>query len=190
MVRNGQASACPCVIERKLQVILPQRYWQASFDDFHGAAHNVAFDWIVNPSDGLFITGACGTGKTHLAAAIVRHLTVKRVGVAFKRSADFYREVRELFRTDSEAMEGAIISPLEKARFLIFDDLGAGSLSDCERRYTLELLDTRLNRMRPTVVTSNWSLQEIADKMDDRIASRLSGFAALELAGKDRRIAA
>jgi len=82
------------------------------------------------------------------------------------------------------------MSPLEKARYLILDDLGAGSLSDCERRYTLELLDTRLNKMRPTVVTSNWSLQEIAERMDDRIASRLAGFAALELAGNDRRIKA
>lgn len=187
-MRDGRASACQCVIEGKIQAALPGRYWKASLVDFQGATRDLADDWILNPSDGLFVTGACGTGKTHLAAAIVRHLTVKRVGVIFKRSADFYREVRELFRTDSAATECAIMSPLEKTRFLIFDDLGAGSLSDCERRYTLELLDTRLNQMRPTVVTSNWNLQQIADKMDDRIASRLAGFVALELAGKDRRI--
>ena len=187
-MQNGRAAPCQCVAERKIRAVLPERYWNAKMEDFHVAAHDLAADWILNPSNGLFVTGACGTGKTHLAAAIVRHLIVKRVGVVFKRSADFYREVRELFRTGSEASEGAIMSALEKARFLVFDDLGAGSLSDFERRYTLELLDTRLNRMRPTVVTSNWSLQEISERMDDRIASRLAGFAALELAGTDRRI--
>jgi len=80
------------------------------------------------------------------------------------------------------------MSTLEKSRFLVLDDLGAGSLSDCERRYTLELIDTRLNSMRPTIVTSNWNLEEISERMDDRVASRLAGFAALELAGKDRRL--
>ena len=66
------------------------------------------------------------------------------------------------------------MSPVERMRFLVLDDLGAGSLSDCERRYTLELIDTRLNKLRPTIVTSNWNLQEIAERMDDRIASRLA----------------
>ena len=82
------------------------------------------------------------------------------------------------------------MSAVERVRFLVFDDLGAGSLSDCERRYTLELLDTRQNKLRPTVVTSNWDLQEIAERMDDRVASRLAGFAALELSGKDKRLRA
>jgi DNA replication protein DnaC len=147
-------------------------------------------DWLFNPSDGLFITGPCGTGKTHLVAGIVRQFIFKGVNIAFKRSADFHREVREMFRPDSPICEAALMSTLEKARFLVLDDLGAGSLSDCERRYTLELLDTRLNSMRPTIITSNWSLQEIAERMDERIASRLAGFAALELTGKDKRLAA
>lgn len=145
-------------------------------------------EWLFNPTDGLFITGPCGTGKTHLAAGIVRQFTLKGTGVVLKRCADFHREVREMFRADSTVCESALMSPLEKTRFLVLDDLAAGSLSDCERRYTLELLDVRLNSLRPTIVTSNWSLQEISERMDDRIASRLAGFTALELAGKDRRI--
>jgi len=167
---------------------IPERYWKARLEDFSGTAYELVMDWILNPSDGLFITGACGTGKTHLAAGIVRQFISKGANVVFKRSADFHREVREMFRADSAICEAALMSTLEKSRFLVLDDLGAGSLSDCERRYTLELIDTRLNSMRPTIVTSNWNLEEISERMDDRVASRLAGFAALELAGKDRRI--
>lgn len=185
---SGRASQCACTIERKVRAALPERYWTAKLDDFSGPAYELVMGWLFNPSDGLFITGPCGTGKTHLAAGIVRQFILKGTGVVFKRSADFHREVREMFRQDSMVCESALMSPIEKSRFLVLDDLGAGSLSDCERRYTLELLDVRLNRMRPTIVTSNWSLQEIADRMDDRIASRLAGFAALELAGNDRRV--
>ena len=61
-------------------------------------------------------------------------------------------------------------------------------MSDAERRFTLEILDRRANRLKPTVITSNWSLQEIGEKMDDRIISRLSGFTRLELSGNDRRM--
>src|SRR5713101_6680601 len=127
-------------------------------------------DWLLNPSDGLFVTGPCGTGKTHLGAAIVRQFITKGANVKLVRCADFYRDVRQMFMAQSPVAESAVLSPLENARYLVLDDLGAGSLSDCERRYSLELVDVRLNRLRPTVVTSNWSLAEISERMDDRIA--------------------
>lgn len=187
-MRNGKAVLCGCTIERKVRAVLPERYWRAELEDFSGPVCEFIRGWFLNPSDGLFINGACGTGKTHLAAGIVRQFIFKGANVAFKRSADFFCEVREMFKEHFEGGETSVISPLERVRFLVFDDLGAGSLSDCERRYTLKLIDTRLNKLRPTVVTSNWNLQEIAERMDDRIASRLAGFAALELVGNDRRI--
>lgn len=71
---------------------------------------------------------------------------------------------------------------------LIIDDLGSGGLSDFERRTTLDILNGRINALRPTIVTSNWDLQEISDRMDDRIASRLAGFTMLQMTGTDRRI--
>ena len=70
---------------------------------------------------------------------------------------------------------------------LVLDDLGAGSLSDHERRCTLELLERRLNAMRPTVVTTNWTIEQIGKLMDERIASRLSAFAVISFIGKDLR---
>jgi hypothetical protein len=42
--------------------------------------------------------------------------------------------------------------------------------------------------MRPTVVTTNWTIEQIGKRMDERIASRLSGFMVIALIGKDRRV--
>jgi DNA replication protein DnaC len=74
-----------------------------------------------------------------------------------------------------------------RTALLVLDDLGAGSLSDHERRCTLELLDKRLDAMRPTVVTTNWTIEQIGKRMDERIASRLSGFVVMAFTGKDLR---
>lgn len=49
----------------------------------------------------------------------------------------------------------------------------------------------KLNRlsfgMRPTVVTTNWTIEQIGERMDERIASRLSEFMVIALVGGDRR---
>lgn len=186
LVKNGKAYRCKCTVERGIAARLPERYRKASLEDFHGETLALIVNWLSHPTDGLFITGTVGTGKTHLAAAIVRHLIEARTDVTFRRCARFYADVRETYRTN--ASEETVLEPLEQTRFLVLDDLGAGSLSDHERRFTLELLERRLNKNRPTVMTSNWSLEDIAQRMDDRIASRLSLFFHIELAGEDLRV--
>lgn len=186
-MQEGKAHRCSCAIERKIASLLPERYRKASLEDFHGDTLTTTVVWLRKPTDGLFITGPVGTGKTHLVAAIVKHLTESSIDATFKRCAQFYADVREMFRMENYS-QNSVLGPLERTRFLALDDLGAGSLSDSERRYTLEILDRRLNKVRPTMVTSNWRLGDIAEKMDDRIASRLAGFTGIELAGEDWRL--
>jgi hypothetical protein len=48
-------------------------------------------------------------------------------------------------------------------------------------------LDRRLNDVLPTCVTTNWSPEQIAERMDDRIASRIQSFVLLRLDGSDWR---
>jgi DNA replication protein DnaC len=174
------------LIERRIAADLPERFRKARLGDFPKETGRLASRWLAKPTDGLFIAGLVGAGKTHLAAAILRDRAERRIGVIFRRCADFFRDLRETYRANCS--EETVLEPLDRVCFLILDDLGAGSLSDHERRFALELLDRRLNAIRPTIVTSNWNLEQIAERMDDRIASRLSSFTAIELAGEDRRL--
>jgi DNA replication protein DnaC len=153
--------------------------------EFPQGVQNAAMAWLANPRDGLLITGAVGTGKTHLAAALVRTLLLINQEALFRRCADLYLALRESYRLD--VGEESVLAEYMRHRFLFLDDLGAGSLSDHERRITLEVLDRRLNDLLPTCVTANWSTQEIAEKMDERIASRIESFTSLRLDGRDRR---
>jgi hypothetical protein len=185
ILKNSIVRPCRCAAERKIAARLPEKYRAAKLDDFQRDVSEVVREWIRQPSAGLFIFGGVGRGKTHLASGIFRYLVEAWTHVVFQRCAKFYEDVRETFRTNSS--EGAVLNPLERVRFLIFDDLGAGKLSDYERRLALELIEQRINSNRPTVVTTNWSLDQISELMDDRIASRLSLFTQLKLTGEDLR---
>jgi DNA replication protein DnaC len=97
-----------------------------------------------------------------------------------------YSEIRATYKSEGPT-EANILSQYCDVPVLALDDLAGGSLSDYERRTTLNLLDRRWNEKRPTVVTCNWSLEEIGERMDARISSRLRGCAAIILGGHDRR---
>lgn len=176
---------CVCVAEKRVQRKLPQRYRSASLLDFSQSWRDAAMAWLERPADGLLITGKAGVGKTRFAAAMVRTLILIHQDVCFERCADFYSRLREAIRM--KLPEEAAFADFCKSRFMFLDDLGAGSLSDHERRSTLELLDRRLNKELPTCVTTNWTIEEIAEKIDERIASRLQSFTQLALDGPDRR---
>lgn len=185
---NRRARECVCVVQKRILLRIPERFREALLFDFPDSIVEFVAKWIMHPGDGLVLTGPAGTGKTHLAAGIVKALLELRHEVQFVRCSEVYQSAREIYRDNTD--ENELYWKYAQPEFLILDDLGAGSLSDHERRVTLELLDRRINKLnRPTCLTTNWGLAEISRKFDERIASRLQGFKILELEGADRRAA-
>src|SRR5579864_5456185 len=121
---GSMAMICGCAIQSKIKIALPERYQDARLDDFSAAVRDPVTAWLDRPTDGLFVAGNCGTGKTHLGAAITRHLISKSIPVKFLRCADLFRGIREMFKSDSPYAESELMTPLEKCRVLILDDLG------------------------------------------------------------------
>ena len=185
ILRDGKVFRCPCSIDRRLAVRLPEKYRGARLADFNASIRQFIESWLVRPTSGLFIFGAVGTGKTHLAAAMFQALLQVQADVTFERAAQFFAALQESYRANTSTE--TIVEELERPRFLILDDIGSGALSDHERRFTLEVIERRVNRNRPAILTSNWNRQEIGEKMDARISSRLALFTELELSGVDLR---
>jgi DNA replication protein DnaC len=176
---------CKCAVERKIASRVPALYKEARLTDFQEEIQSFVVGNIANSGAGILISGPVGSGKTRLAAAVVRHLIESGVEALFVTAERFFAKLRETLQTG--ASEESVFSEFVGVPFLVLDDLGAGSLSDHERRSALALLDRRMNAKRPTIATTNWDLQRIADLMDDRIASRLSEFEKIELGGRDWR---
>jgi DNA replication protein DnaC len=177
---------CECVKEKRVMARIPERYRKASLLDFDEETRALILDWMARPSDGLFLTGKAGRGKTYLAAAIVRTFLLINREAWFHRADDLFAQVRRGYRDGID--EDDTLKKFLVGDYAVLDDVGAGSLSDHERRCTLAVIDRRFGLCCSTIVTTNWDLEQIAQRMDERIASRLASFTQIEMGGRDRRI--
>jgi hypothetical protein len=88
-----------------------------------------------------------------------------------------------------ERGEMGLIEKYAGSRCLIMDDLGVEKTSKWSMQALYSIIDRRYRDERQTLVTSNLTLNEIAEKVGDRIASRIAGMCkVVEIKGADRRL--
>lgn len=168
---------------RASMATIPPRYTSARMRDFGRRE-------IADSDAGWFIFGPNGTGKTHLASALVRRQMVPRNGT--ERAEWWYvpellLAFRETFQKDAEQSEDEFCDRLAKTPLLVLDDLGAEKVSEWSQASLLSIINRRLDYMRPTIVTSNLTLNDL-QAASPRTASRVSSYVQIKLDGADRRI--
>lgn len=136
-------------------------------------------------SPSLFMFGATGLGKTFLSGCIARELLNKGYSVAFDSIQNYVREIeREHFGRSENDTLGALL----RADLVILDDLGSEFSSNFNEPAIYNIINSRLNMGKPTIVSSNLSLEELSKRYDDRIISRITGmFYTLRFIGEDVR---
>jgi len=140
-----------------------------------------------NPAgDNLYLWGACGVGKTHLAYAVARRCFEESLSVTMLLAGQISRKVR---MKDPE-QEQAAIDNLVQVEVLVLDDVGTGTETAYTRQILQEILDCRNFWDRAgLVITSKFSLDALAEKLnDDAIPSRLASVCqVIEVKGIDHR---
>lgn len=181
---------------------VPPLFAQARLDDFGDEVRGALGD--LEAGDGYLLCGATGRGKTHLAAAVLRewiatgHASRMRryalreeaeISAWFCELPGLLAEIRRSFgdRENGGRNERALVKPLREARALVLDDLGAERVSAWTLSVVYEVVNHRLARLMPTIVTTNVSIDDIHG-WDPRIASRLASLAIVRLEGPDRRL--
>jgi DNA replication protein DnaC len=138
----------------------------------------------------IYMYGGVGVGKTYAMAALIRYY----IGSGFKCTRlnfnDFCVSVRSTFSSSSKITEEEMIKPLKEVDKLFIDDLGLSSEEESKFSYqTLySILNKRQERMLPTFISSNKTIEQIGQTFDARIASRLQGALIIKMTGKDRRV--
>lgn len=119
----------------------------------------------------LILLGDIGTGKTRLCRAIAHEAVFRGITTAFVSSVD---------------LASADIDELAKIRLLFLDDLGVEADTPTRAERLFRLVDARWNAGRPTVISSNLSLDALADRLGERVWDRIDG-PVLVLTGPSRR---
>lgn len=114
----------------------------------------------------LVLCGPSGCGKSHLAQEI-RNTARRELGFD-ERTAQMWKCSRYAERLRNGYWD--FQEHLMRLPLLVLDDLGAEQASDMWLGKLFDLLDGRLDKW--TVITSNLSVSDVAEKLDVRIASR------------------
>ncbi len=176
---------------------VPKRFMDANINEFSGLEEN---------ESGLYIVGPCGTGKTHYLSALMREKILSTHGnrsyhltYYYNRpeSSDYPRfisipdlllKIRSTFSDDSTTEE-EIIERYSNIGILMLDDIGSEKPTEWVLQTLYLIIDHRYRELKETYITSNLSLDQLAARLSDRIASRIAGMCkVLKLDGKDRRI--
>lgn len=133
-------------------------------------ALRLAKSFVLKREFGLWFVGGCGTGKTHLAAGIVRELVRDRVPVLFRYVPSLLDELRDMV---VDGTSEPIDRLVRRVDVLVLDDLGCEKRTDWAVERLTMIVNERVLGRQVTVVTSNLAPDEAALRLGDRIVSRL-----------------
>jgi len=176
---------------------VPPKYRNCSFDNFHvmdenykcatACKHYLSHHQAEFP--GLYLFGNCGTGKTHMVSAITRELVLKGKQVVFTCVPRLCFEIKKAFDEEFKISEQDAIKTYTDCEYLVLDDLGVEKPTEWVRKTLSYVIYERDNMFKPTIITSNLSLDEIAGQVDQRTASRIAGMGrVMRVQGPDWRL--
>lgn len=138
-------------------------------------------------STSLYFYGRTGLGKTHLSLAIANEAIKKGYNVIYGSVINFLNKMeKEKFSRADSGVDTEKI--LIDADLLILDDLGAEFLTAYTVSAIYNIINSRICRGVPTIISSNLDLDEIKQRYPESIASRIIGnFSTVEFIGNDVR---
>lgn len=116
----------------------------------------------------LFLYGAFGSGKTHLALAIANERIAALVPVLFSAAPDLIDTIRSGY---NDGTYQALMEQTKNVELLALDDFGIGKQGAETNEYRLlfQILNHRSLQMLPTVITSNIAPEGIEPRLRSRI---------------------
>lgn len=140
-------------------------------------------------SPSLLFHGGVGLGKTHLSLAIAGEVIGKGYDVVYGSAHSLFSKIeRERFGRGATPQDDTL-SLLNSCDLLIIDDLGAEFVTQLSVSILYDIVNTRLLRGRPTIISTNLNSSGLEQKYTDRIVSRLSGgYTWVPFEGNDMRI--
>lgn len=139
-------------------------------------------------SSSILMFGKTGLGKTHLSLAIANEVLQKGFSVLYDSVINFLRQVeKEHFGREEKGTD--TLEMLLSCDLLILDDLGTEFRSQFYQSAVYNIVNTRMNRKKPTIISTNMDYDGISYQYDERITSRIfTTYTCLQFVGTDVRV--
>ena len=140
------------------------------FDDLKRYA-----DEFTKDSANLLFVGGTGLGKTHLSTAVAKTVIEKEYYVIYETATNIFSDFESDRFRDRYSDEKPVATKYMECDLLIIDDLGTEVVTNFTVSCLYNLINTRLNKKLPIILSTNLNSQEIRKLYNDRITSRLFG---------------
>jgi DNA replication protein DnaC len=159
------------------QAEIPRQYSHCTLEDFDVAFASVnqslskavitAKKFVEQypvEKEGMLLWGDCGTGKTHLAIAIIKELIQEKGARCLFRGysallkqiqATYSRQMIADEETGVVLTEYSILRDVTEVDVLVLDDLGAEKSSEWTLSMLYHVINERYNEGRTTIITTN-----------------------------------
>lgn len=123
---------------------------------------------------GFIFSGACGTGKNHLAAAIGHYLIAKGRSVLCITVADLMMRFRETYKKNAKLTERELLNEFCKVDLFILDEVGVQHQHSENAQIIInQLVDRRTSHKRPLGMLTNLNGEQIRAVLGDRVLDRM-----------------
>ena len=170
-------------------------YYRQSKDSFarmsaiYKVLYKYAEDFDTESAGNIAMFGATGLGKTHLSSAVAGVIIEKGNDVYYTSATNMFADFEQKRFGNSISLDvTGDISQYFSSDLLIIDDLGTEVINQFTVSCLYNVINTRLNRKKATILSTNLTQDEFRKKYWDRIASRVFGeFTVLPFCGVDVR---
>lgn len=173
--RKKQALKDMEVIDRLRKLsLMDDKFKNSTFDNFKTSKYNeknlklcnryaTAFDKMLEKNQGLLMWGNVGTGKSFAAACIANYLLNNKTPVIMTSLVKMLETIQPNPESETE-----IIAKMNRARLVIFDDLGAERNTDYALEKIYNIIDSRYRQNLPMILTTNLTVDEMQQETDMR----------------------
>lgn len=131
------------------------------------------FDSVRKTGRSFLMLGTVGTGKTHLSIGIALEVMKSSHSAVFTSASKIFRSIKDTYHKGSHQKESEAMAVYTQCDLLIIDEVGVQRGSDFEKETFFDVINERYENMRPTIILSNLTIDEIKVFLGERVFDRL-----------------
>ena len=136
----------------------------------------------------LLFTGNTGLGKTFLSNCIAKRVLQNGNSVIYQTSPIFIDKIMKLSFSFDEK-DKIQYEKIYDVDLLIIDDLGTETMTNNKYTELFKVINTRLTKNKKILISTNLTLNQLFERYDERLISRLIGeFNICKFIGDDIRL--